>query len=308
MIHGFMPGRSPVTNAMQHIGYEHTLSMDMADFFDTVTPEMVGQYKCCDHTETRSVYRVHVGRPPVDGENYPIIDNVAHVRVEDGGWTFIDERSNVRENRINVYCEIVGDALMISTPYPMGFLRSFLVGNNVPWSSTPVFVDGAARQGLPTSPAVANLAACPMDKQIAELRSIHGHFTYTRYADDLAISCNDDSVLRILKANIPIIASRNGFKINDKKTHMQRASVGRRRITGVAVGRTGIHVPRRTRRALRSSRHKVRIRGGRKLEAKAKGLAEWCRLVMPRKHERQFTLGLEESQKAWDSLVEETKK
>lgn len=36
VIHGFMPGRSPVTNAKQHVGFEHTVSMDLKDFFDRV--------------------------------------------------------------------------------------------------------------------------------------------------------------------------------------------------------------------------------------------------------------------------------
>lgn len=36
-VHAFRPGRSPVTNARAHIGRDYTLSMDLADFFDSVT-------------------------------------------------------------------------------------------------------------------------------------------------------------------------------------------------------------------------------------------------------------------------------
>jgi len=33
VMHGFVPGRSPVTNARQHIGFRYTMTMDMEDFF-----------------------------------------------------------------------------------------------------------------------------------------------------------------------------------------------------------------------------------------------------------------------------------
>ena len=41
VVHGFWPGRSPVTNAMFHVGYQYTACFDLKDFFDTVTREMV---------------------------------------------------------------------------------------------------------------------------------------------------------------------------------------------------------------------------------------------------------------------------
>lgn len=36
-VQGFMPGRSPVTNALLHVGFEYSLCMDLKDFFDSVT-------------------------------------------------------------------------------------------------------------------------------------------------------------------------------------------------------------------------------------------------------------------------------
>lgn len=41
VVHGFMDGRSPVTNARAHIGYKYTLRFDLSDFFDCVKPEHV---------------------------------------------------------------------------------------------------------------------------------------------------------------------------------------------------------------------------------------------------------------------------
>ena len=38
-VHGFCRGRSPVTNASQHIGREYTLSFDLKDFFESCTKD-----------------------------------------------------------------------------------------------------------------------------------------------------------------------------------------------------------------------------------------------------------------------------
>lgn len=35
--HGFLPDRNPITGATKHIGYRTTISMDLSDFFDSVT-------------------------------------------------------------------------------------------------------------------------------------------------------------------------------------------------------------------------------------------------------------------------------
>lgn len=36
IVHGFIPTRSPYTNAIQHVGYRYSHSIDLADFFDGV--------------------------------------------------------------------------------------------------------------------------------------------------------------------------------------------------------------------------------------------------------------------------------
>lgn len=39
--HGFVNGKSPISNACQHINKQFSLSLDLKDFFDTVTPNLL---------------------------------------------------------------------------------------------------------------------------------------------------------------------------------------------------------------------------------------------------------------------------
>lgn len=194
VVHGFMPLRSPVTNALAHRGYAFSLSFDLEDFFNTVTPE-------------------HVMNIP---------------------GLMSDELA---------YC----------------------------------FVDGAAKQGLPTSPALANIAASAMDNDIMALRvrsRLGWSFgEYTRYADDLTFSFDREHTARWLLEVIPPVVERHRFRINPAKTRLQAASAGRRIITGVAVD-SDIHVPRKMKRRLRAARHQMNM-------AQARGLREWSRLRLP---------------------------
>lgn len=200
--HGFQPARSPATNALQHVGFSYTLTMDLKDFFDSVTPEMVPE--------------------------------------------------NIR--------------------FP------------------ECFPDGAARQGLPTSPALANIAASRMDRDIfsrynlsldSEVERIimldcdsYAPITYTRYADDLTFSSNSFERLDWLRQIVPGIARKHGFEVKESKTHMQWSGAGRRMITGVAVDDKGIHPSRHTKRRLRAALHQRHT-------AEARGLAEWMKLTLP---------------------------
>jgi hypothetical protein len=188
--HGFMPGRSIVTNALAHVGdWQITLHFDFEDFFDSVKPT----------DELREILRCAVGK-----DFLPLL-----------------------------------------------------------------FPDGAARQGLPTSPAIANIAAAPFDAAVIALRDsltpkrrILGSrgpaFVYTRYADDLTFSCNSEAVAARILKEIPALAAEHGFKINTAKTTRQHARAGHRIVTGIAATPTGIAPTRQARRKLRAASHQIK--------------------------------------------------
>lgn len=192
-IQGFRNGRSPVTNATQHIGYKYTLCMDIADFFDSVTKEKV---------------------KAVAGYG------IAHLNVE-------------------------------------------------------MYHEGVARQGFPTSPALANIAAVAFDIAICRfLKKKNLEVKYTRYADDLSFSFNDKAIYEILINKIPNIISKTGFKINPKKTRLQSSAYGKRNITGVMVDDNGISVSRKFKRKLRAAAHQGN-------DTSLQGMKEWSQLKTP---------------------------
>lgn len=217
--HGFVRHRSPITNAIAHVGHRFTLCMDITDFFNSVSAE-----------------------------------------------------------RLN------------------GLLPQETIAL--------VTVDGIARQGLPTSPAVANVAATVMDKSIVRwiTKKAKNQVVYTRYADDLAFSFDDPALAPLLMQAIPAIAGKCGWKIKAAKTRLHDSKYEARRVCGINVGES-LAVPRKTRRAIRALEHQCatasysaatldayadyRLHGSGEMpldewvQAKLRGLQEWAKLRTP---------------------------
>ena len=142
------------------------------------------------------------------------------------------------------------------------------------------YVDGVARQGLPTSPAVCNIALSGLDSRIMDLvsavRAEGFRCTYTRYADDLTISCDSQRLADAFSGGIPKLCDDYGVPVSPGKTRVQYAKAGRRHVTGIAVDDAGIHPTRAAKRRLRAARHQK--------SDSAIGLAEWCKLKAPSPH------------------------
>lgn len=153
-------------------------------------------------------------------------------------------------------------------------------------------VDGIARQGLPTSPALANIALAPLDAEI--VARLAGRGVYTRYVDDLTISSDDRAVIDEMRAWLPDAVRRHGHELAPRKTHVQ--ATPRRVITGVSVA-DDLRAPRSTRRRLRAAAHRLAclIRDAWSCEQArplllavaahqlgvVRGLAEWCAMRPP---------------------------
>jgi RNA-directed DNA polymerase len=90
-------------------------------------------------------------------------------------------------------------------------------------------------QGAPTSGALANLAAYRFDVRVDAFARALGA-TYTRYADDLALSGSTELARNASSAvaRIAAIAHDEGFAINFRKTRVM-VRAGRQRVAGVVV-------------------------------------------------------------------------
>jgi len=193
--HGFVTGRSPVTMASAHIGYDVTVSLDLSNWFESVTQQQL----------------VDAGVP---------------------------------ESRASRCCP-----------------------------------GGVVRQGLPSSPAAANIAGVELDRSIwVGFGCFGGRVAYTRYADDLVISARllntvwrwQDAVSLVQSCLEPF-----GWALNERKTRVQYASAGRRIICGLSVGETDVRATRSVRHRLRACQH---ARPG---TNQTRGLQEWAACKLP---------------------------
>jgi len=146
--------------------------------------------------------------------------------------------------------------------------------------------DNACRQGLPTSPAAANVCFAAVDHAILKALEIGGiKAVYSRYADDLTFSVMTRDDVDAILSIVPREVLAAGFVLNEKKTHVQYAGAGRRIITGVAVDENGVYPTRKSRRRLRAAQHKTTLpcKYGVGLHRKhrAAGLGEWCKCKPP---------------------------
>jgi hypothetical protein len=99
-------------------------------------------------------------------------------------------------------------------------------------------------QGAPTSPALANVCAYRLDCRLDGLASASGA-VYTRYADDLAFSGDEEFAHRAERfaASAAAIAIDEGFAVHFRKTRLMRQGV-RQHLAGL-VTNAHLNVPRR---------------------------------------------------------------
>ena len=125
---------------------------------------------------------------------------------------------------------------MLLEVYPFRYIEESTLDNLIRAS----LLNGALPQGSHLSPTLTNLAMVPIDHMITEAlhNYDHHHYVYTRYADDITISCKEkfdpDEIITIIKYifrtwDVP-------FRINHTKTRFG-SSAGRNYHLGLIINK-----------------------------------------------------------------------
>lgn len=105
-------------------------------------------------------------------------------------------------------------------------------------------------QGAITSPYLANLICFHMDSRINGYCS-RRDIVYTRYADDLAFSSDNRTILNKTEKFIKYVVEDEGFLINNKKTRYLSNDV-KKTVTGITINYNSIHVDKTLKKYLRA--------------------------------------------------------
>lgn len=105
-------------------------------------------------------------------------------------------------------------------------------------------------QGASTSPYISNIVFKKIDQSIIMLCD-NADVIYTRYADDIILSCNNKSTLLETTTKITSIVQENGFQVNRKKTILM-SPAQQKMVTGLIINSGQVKVKRKLRRNVRA--------------------------------------------------------
>lgn len=130
-------------------------------------------------------------------------------------------------------------------------------------------------QGAPTSPGLCNSLLLTLDHRLAGLAKRFG-FAYSRYADDLTFSGDDERAAQGLIRLASSILRDEGFRANRAKTHILRSG-GRQVVAGVVVNRA-LGLSRQERRRIRAALHQ---QGTAAIDARLRGKLAYVAMLNP---------------------------
>lgn len=211
--HGFVQDRSPVTNATIHIGKKVVMTIDVKNFFNSISETTVA--RCLT-------------------------------------WLFGQQTK-----------------FTWTDPDDPALMAKLLCYN------------GGLPQGSSASPVMSNLVCLSLDKKLSGLATA-SDVTITRYADDITISCNDDTKVHATRHSIYTMLNNYGLTPNKAKTKV-RKYYQRQQVTGIVVNQQ-LGTKKEVWRNLRAKMHNAK-RDNTTLTLteyqQTRGLIEWIRSLNP---------------------------
>jgi len=113
-------------------------------------------------------------------------------------------------------------------------------------------------QGAPSSPALSNLVLYHLDKRLTGLAK-KLHLEYSRYADDLAFSGNQQRCWKFFEPLVGAICLEEGFQLNHRKSRILKTAQ-RQKLTGIVVNQK-VNIDRRYYDQLKATLHNCQRHG-----------------------------------------------
>ena len=237
--HGFVRGRGVASHVAMHAGQAVVARFDLRDFFTQVHT-----------TRVRALWRAL-------GHSRAMAELLT-------GLTTTRTPSAVRERLLDAVPTV-----------PSAAVAGALAQRR---ARAQALARGHLPQGAPTSPAIANLCAFGLDVRLAALAQRFGA-RYSRYADDLVISGNEDLRRQWpnLRAWVSAIVRDEGFALNADKTRLMTASQ-RQHVTGLVLN-TRPNLPRAQFDVLKAQLHRLAKQAGVPLQERPRlmGQLQWAR-------------------------------
>ncbi len=196
--HGFVPGRSVLTHAREHLGQDLVVSADLRSF-SPVSADLRSFFSSVRTARVRGIFET-AGYPEA-------------VAILLAGLT------------------TTATPRRVLTGMPAGG------AGNDRFALSALLRGGHLAQGAPTSPALANAVCYRFDSRLAGYAGACG-LHYSRYADDLAFSgpmLRRTQVAKFL-TRVAALAREEGFALNPAKSRVS-ARTARQQVTGVVVNR-----------------------------------------------------------------------
>lgn len=211
LAHGFVIRRGIATNAIRHVGAKSLGSIDVSNFFDSITAKMLtnilfGNKNICKYCKfyermTNKLCQPSLYKEKKEKSKYPC--------------------EEIKSLYIPEYDEKTG--------YESLFKRIIALCTTI---------DGVTAQGFPTSPKFANLVLRGFDKSIKKYCD-EKKIQVSRYADDICISSkllDKKELYKATKNKITQLLWAYGFQVNKKKV-VYKNSTGRLKVCGVVVNK-----------------------------------------------------------------------